>query len=226
MKRSIGIALAGFVGLCVVAISPAAAETWYAQRVTQGDAGMGVEHLWSSGASLRAEVVVSGHPVVTVVHGNRYWVLDRLSGEGISIERHPNAIRADNPAVRPFGDEADRLQRQGGEFIRDEPLGENVSCRLFKLTDDRGRQEVCIRSDDTALPVFVKSWNRTSRREAVISYANWGKGLEIENSFFSIAADAKVKSYTYAAYAKASQEGNVGPAPVLFPQLLHGEREE
>lgn len=226
MKRSTGIALAGFVGLCVVGSAPAAAETWYAQRVTQGDSGMGVEHLWSSGASLRAEVVVGGHPVVTLVHGNRYSIVDRLTGEGISIERHPNAIRADDAAVRPFGDEAERLQRQGGELIRDEPLGENVSCRLYKLTDERGRQEVCVRSEETALPVFIKSWNRNSKQKAVVSYGSWGKGLKIENDFFVVDAGANVKAYTYAAYAKATQAGNVGPAPVLFPHLLHGEREE
>ncbi len=228
MKRSIGISLAGLAAVCLVGLAPAAAsaETWYAQRVTQGGGGIGVEHLWSSGASLRSEVVVGGHPVLTVIHGNRYWVVDRLSGEGISIERHPNAVKASASGARPFADEADRLQREGGEFIRDEPLGEDVSCRLFKLTNERGRQEVCVRSDETKLPVFIKSWDRNTKREAVIQYVNWSKGLAIAEDFFAPDPRAKITPYSYGAYVKATQEGNVGPAPVLFPHLLHGEREE
>ena len=225
MKRRTGIALAGLIAL-VFATSPLAAETWYAQRVTQGRGGIGVEHLWSSGPSLRAEVVVNGHPVVTLVSGSRYSIIDILTGEGISIERHSNAVNADSERLRPFADEAPRLQRRGGEFIRDEPLGDNVRCKLYKLTDEHGRHEVCVQSDENALPVFIKHWDRTTKRESVTQYVNWAKGLEIPTTFFAADPRIKMTPYTYAAYVKATQEGKVGPAPVLFPHLLHGEREE
>lgn len=231
MNRSMGIVRAG---LCVAALAavtglmvePATAETWYAQRVTQSGGGVGVEHLWSSGASLRSEVVVGAHPVVTVVHGDRYWIIDRLTGAGISVVRHRNAVAADDPAGRPFADEAERLKQAGGEFIRDESLGGDMKCQLYKLTDDRGRQEVCVRKDDTELPVFIKSWDRGSKREAMTQYVNWIKDLPIGPEFFAPTPGANVTPYTYEAYVKAAREGSVGPAPVLYPHLLHGYKAE
>ena len=238
MKRSSGMAGGWQAAACLLWLvlpnagaaqepAPAAGpSTWYAQRVTQGGGGMGVEHLWSKGASLRSEVVVSAHPIVTVVHGDRYWVLDRLTGEGISVQRHPNSVAADDPTRRPFGDEAERLQSQGGEFVGDEELGGDASCRLYKLTDDRGRQEVCVRDDELGLPVILRNWDRQTNRTHVVQYVNWFRDLEIDGSFFMPQAGLNLKGYTYEAYMKAVNEQSVGPAPVLYPHLLHGEPEE
>ena len=218
-------ALSGLSALLATSTS-AEAETWYAQRVTTSSGSVGVEHIWSKGASLRSEVVVGAHPIVTVVHEDRYWIFDRLSGEGISVARHPNAVAADDPDRRPFGDEADRLEREGGEFVGDEKITPEISCRLIKLTDDRGRQEVCVRDDETRLPVFLKTWDRDSNRRARIQYVNWIKDLEIEGSFFTLDGSRALKSYSYEAYVKAANDGTVGPAPVLYPHLLHGDREQ
>lgn len=208
----------------LLAASPVWAESWYAQRVNQGGGGIGIEHLWSRGASLRSEVVVGAHPIVTGVDGDRYWIVDRMTGKGVSIQRHPNAIRADDPAKRPFGNEAERLQKQGGEYVRDEPIGADATCRLYKLTDERGRQEVCVGGDENALPVYVVNWDRKSKREGRVSYVNWIRGLEIDPAFFRPGAGIEITSYTYDEYVKAAASGVVGPAPVLYPHLLHGDR--
>ena len=230
MKRSIWNVGGWIAGIFAVAASAASASaegnTWYAQRVTQSAGGVAVEHIWSKGASLRSEVVVGAHPVVTVVHGDRYWILDRLSGEGISVARHPNAVGADDPNRRPFGDEAERLQAEGGEFVGDEEITPEFSCRLIKLTDDRGRQEVCVRDDEVGLPVFLRTWDRSTNRNATIQYVNWIKDLEIDTSFFVPDGGGTMKSYTYEDYVKATNGGVVGPAPVFYPQLLHGAREQ
>lgn len=206
--------------------TPALSETWYAQRVSQTGGGIGIEHLWSNGASMRSELVVNARPVTTVVHGKRYWVIDRMSGKGVSIARHPNAVRADSATKRPFGDEGDRLQQRGGEFVRSEKLGPDVACKLYKLTDDAGRQEVCVGDDENKLPVYILSWDRRTKREGRLSYMNWLRGLEIAPGFFNPGKGAEIKTFTYEAFVKASDAGAVGPAPILYPHLLHGDREQ
>ncbi len=206
--------------------SPALGETWYAQRLSQTGGAVGVEHLWSSGDSLRSEVVVGARPIVTGVHGDRYWIQDRMTGKGISVRRHPNAVKADASRARPFGDEAERLLRRGGEYVRDESLGGEASCKLYKLTDDAGRQEVCVGADENELPVYIVSWDRKSKREGRTSYMNWIRSLEIDPQFFEAPSGPGIQVYTYEAFVKASAEGSIGPAPVIYPHLLHGDREQ
>src|SRR5262245_24498097 len=63
---------------------PSGPPTWYAQALTRGDAGLNVTHLWSKGASLRAETVVAGHKIVTIVSRDHYYAYDGLVGDGLS----------------------------------------------------------------------------------------------------------------------------------------------
>ena len=86
-----------------VPASPQAQPTWYAQALTRGDAGLNVTHFWSKGAKLRAETVVSGHKVVTIVHGEWYWAYDGLTLDGVAIRRDPRAVALDD-ATFTFGE--------------------------------------------------------------------------------------------------------------------------
>ena len=225
MNSAIGVvAVAAGIGLGSMIGSAASAESWYAQRVTQSETGLGVEHLWSKGPSLRTEVVIAGHPIVTVVHGDRYWAVDGITGEGVSVTRSPQAVAASQKGGRPFGDEVTRIVAQGGEFIRNEPLGGEASCKLYKLTDDRGRQEVCVQ-EELELPVFLRNWDRATNREAVTRYVNWIRDLETRAGFFDPDPRYKLKNLTYEAFLKAVQDGSLGMTPILYPHLLHGDRD-
>src|SRR2546427_5335557 len=94
---------------------PSGPPTWYAQALTRGEAGLNVTHFWSKGAMLRAETVVAGHKIVTIVRGDRYYAYDGLSGEGLAIRREPAVVAEDRADRRPFAREYEILKRQGAE---------------------------------------------------------------------------------------------------------------
>ena len=101
---------------------PSGPPTWYAQALTRGEAGLNVTHFWSKGAMLRAESVVAGHKIVTIVRGDRYYAYDGLTGEGLSIRREPAAVAADRADQRPFAREYEILMQQGAELVREETM--------------------------------------------------------------------------------------------------------
>lgn len=201
------------------------AESWYAQRLSTGDVSLGFEHLWSRGASLRAEVVLGGRPILTVVHKNRYIVVDKLAGTGISVERHENAQRTPAAPGRPFGfgDELESLLEEGGEYVGDETF-QGVRCRLHRLTGQVGRQEVCVQEEGNGLPLYIKHWSRDSNREILVQYLNWVHAFETGPDFFAPDPRVQLREYRYADFIKAASQGEV-KEPVLYPRLIHGPRE-
>ncbi len=56
--------------------------TWYAQAVSRGEQGSVVSHFWSKGSKFRAEIVIGGHRIVTLVNGEYYYTLDELLSQG------------------------------------------------------------------------------------------------------------------------------------------------
>ncbi len=202
-----------------------AANTWHTRRITTGAAGLRIENLWSRGAALRSEVVVNGHPVITLVEGPRYVVVDLLRGVGIAVQRHANARAQDSPKLRPFGSELEIMNTQGGEFVGMDVFA-GVDCRLHRLTNSRGRQEVCVLGDEgkKELPVFVRHWDRDTNRDTNIQYVNWRQGFEIADNFFAPDPRLQLTSFEYDAYVKALGEGRAD-MPILYPLLLHGPRE-
>lgn len=196
--------------------APAADNTWYTQRI---DAGR-VEHLWSKGGMFRAQTVIGGHPIVTLVSGRDYIALDLLSGKGISVQRHSNAARADESGARPFGDELQLLQAQGGERV-----GEDADwggCVLHKLTNEGGRLEVCVSADENELPVYMERWERATNRTWRRNYRFWRPGINLGAQFFAPPAGAVLTRFAYADYVKAARDGTPEDVPVLYPALLHG----
>lgn len=200
------------------------APSWYALRLRTGEVSLGFEHLWSSGASLRAEFVLGGRPVLTVVHKNRYIVVDKLAGTGVSVERHKNAQRAPVAPGRPFGfgDELESLLEEGGEYVGDETF-QGVRCRLHRLTSQVGRQEVCVQEEEegSGRPLYVKIWSRDSNQEVLIQYLNWVHAFETGPDFFTPDPRVKLREYSYDDFAQGKVK-----EPVIFPRLIHGPREK
>ena len=142
-------------------------NTWYAERIISGDTPPIVEHLWSKGSKLRAETVIGGQPILTLVNGEQYITIDRLTNTGVSIQRSPSAIRADAGRSRPFGNEGSILQSAGGERVSTERIG-GRPCELYRLTNSEGKQEVCVSQDPARLPLQLTVWRRKSNKEAFL----------------------------------------------------------
>jgi hypothetical protein len=214
------------LALLLLAAPMAAQETpstWYAERVISGDTPPIVEHLWSKGSKLRAETVIGGHPILTLVDGQRYITVDRLSKTGVSIQRSSDAIRQDAERSRPFGNEGSILQRAGGEKVSTEKVG-GRPCDLYRLTNSEGRQEVCISQDQARLPLQLRVWRRKSGKEAVTRYLDWVSGIALPDAFFVPDSSVELEQLSYQDYLRRAGNEEIGPAPPLFRGLLHGTK--
>jgi hypothetical protein len=196
-------------------------DTWYAERIISGDTPPIVEHLWSKGPKFRAETVVGGQPIVTLVNGERYITIDRLSRTGVSIERRPDAIREDAERGRPFGNEGTILQSAGGEKVSTETVG-GRPCELYRLTNSEGRQEACVSRDQSRLPLQVKIWRRKTGKQALTRYLDWVSGLPLPDEFFEPEGSVKLEQVSYDDYVRRAGKEQIGPAPPFFRGLLHG----
>ena len=227
VRRSGLLRAALAVALCALALAVeagAAEETWYAQRFTSGDAPVRVDQLWSKGSRLRAETVIAGRPILQLVAGERYYIVDRLAGTGISVRRSPAAIRADARRGRPFGNEAQAITDAGGERVGSQRLGPR-DCDLYRLTSREGRREVCVTPDEARLPIQLESWNRASGQSSTVRYLDWTRGIPVPDRFFQPDPNWQIEHFDYDDYRKRSRQAPVGPAPPFYSTLLHGSPE-
>lgn len=196
--------------------------TWYAQALSRGPAGLNVTHFWSKGASLRAETVIAGHKVVTIVHGETYYTYDEILGTGMAIGRSPEALAVASPDRRPFGNEASNLVRQGAELVGEEDiLGRR--CDVYRLTDQRGRREVWVTKDAARLPLRIKIYHRSSGTWQYTDYLNWQTAIPVPDAFFQPDPTIQLVRFTFDEYMRATGlEGPQGPVPVLYGDLLRG----
>jgi outer membrane lipoprotein-sorting protein len=206
---------------------PAAEPTptsWYAQRITHGDTGVAVENYWSKGRKLRAEIVISGASLVTLVSGEFYSIVDVTNQRGVRIRRAPDAIALDKtkPNERPFGHEADELAAKGAELVRSDNLGDRP-CRVLRLTDDVGKREVWVTDDKKKMPLRIEFFGRENGVHTTTDYIDWISDLALPDAFFEPDPRIPLETVEYADYVKRSGEGPVGPAPVLFAPLLPGK---
>jgi len=222
MLPRLALALLGF------AASAAAADSWHAERITSGAGSQPrVERLWSKGAALRAEIVLGGHVVITYVKGDRYVVVDALTGKGTSIQRSPKSIADDAKRGRFFGTEQQSLVAAGAEKVKTEGSGEGA-CDLYRITDQAGRREVCVTTSKEQLPLYVRAWDRQSGAESETRYLAWAKDLEgkdvaISDSFFTPDPRVTLESLTFDAFMAKAQAGeSAAVAPILYPELLVG----
>ncbi|MEE9607322.1 MAG: hypothetical protein V3U03_06240 [Myxococcota bacterium] len=199
--------------------------TWYAQAIARGDMGLNITEFWSKGAKMRAETVVAGHKVVTIVNGDTYYAYDSLTKRGVAIGRAPAAIAADDPQRRPFGKEAQVLLRQGAEKVREEVfLGR--PCDVYRVTDRRGRREIWVTRDAKQLPLRIQVYVRSRHRNQNTDYVNWLSGLSISDRFFEPEAGIELDRIGFAEYVVRASTDLVGPVPVLYADLLRGKRGE
>ena len=199
-------------------------DTWFGERITGGDTPLRVEYFWSKGRKLRSETVVQGYPITTLVSGEFYYVIDPIRRSGIGIRRSPAALKEDRdqPGLRPFGNEADLFALKGAEKVRNETLdGRNML--VYRLTDESGRREIWVTDDKLHLPMRIDGFARSSGKHVRSDYVDWSRSIDLPDSFFEPDPGMEIERIEYDDYVKRAAEGPVGPAPVLFRDLLHGK---
>lgn len=222
LRRRIGLG----IGLCIAVAAGAAAadtNTWYAQRLTGGDTPLRVEHFWSKGAKMRTVTVVGGFPLTTLVSGEFYYVIDTVRNAGLAVRRSKRAILEDRERPRPFGLEGVILQEQGAEPVREGDLA-GRPCRVYRITDDRGRREAWITADALQLPLRIEAFDRSSGLSVRTDYVDWARDLALPDAFFEPPPGVAMERYEYDDFVSKSAEGMIGPAPILHGDLLHGAR--
>ena len=203
--------------------APRGSTSWYALRITRGDTGVIVAHLWSAGRNLRAQAVLGGVPILQLVSGEWYYVIDELRKVGVAVRRSPKALEADRTAGarRPFGNEAADLLKRGAEPVREEEVG-GRKARVLRLTDRLGRHEVWVTDDESQLPIRIDSIDRETGAHIVSDYVDWLSQLQLPDSFFEPDPRVQLERIEYEEYLRRASKQPVGPAPVLFADLLHG----
>jgi outer membrane lipoprotein-sorting protein len=198
--------------------------TWHAQRITHGDTGVAVENYWSKGRKLRAEIVVQGVLVHTIVAGEFYTIVDVTNQKGVQIRRSPAALALDakSPGERPFGREGAELVSKGAEVVRSDSLA-GRPCRVYRLTDAVGKREVWVSDDKRKLPLRIEFWARDSGVHTTTDYIDWISEIALDDAFFQPDPRVPLETVEYDDYVKRSGSEPVGPAPVLFAPLLHGK---
>lgn len=216
------VLLSLLVAVSAAGESGAPAEaSWFVQRVTTGDTPLRIEYFWSKGSRLRAETVVAGRPIVTLVSGEFYYVIDELAASGVAIRRSPRALAEDGRRGRPFGREGDQMLAEGAEKVgTDDRMGR--TCELFRITDRLGRREICLTPDAHRLPVHGQQFDRASRRNVETRYVDWAQGFPASDDFFVPDPRLALERIEYDDYLERARRGSVGPAPVLYRELLHG----
>jgi hypothetical protein len=179
-------------------------------------------HFWSDGALFRSEAVIAGRKIVTVVSAEKYYVVDAVGGTGIAIERSDAAKALDGNRARPFANEFEELLRNGGEHIRTEKVATRT-LEVYRVTDARGRRTIWVMQTDPPVPLRVETYDRESATTGRVDYMNWLQGPLIDESFFMVDPRWRIEQISYKDYRKRIRKGPVGPAPVLYQHLLHGE---
>ena len=96
-------------------------------------------------------------------------------------------------------------------------------CKMYRLTEERGKTEVWLTDDKRKLPVRVEFSRRDTGAKSTTDYIDWIADLELSDPFFEPDPRVELERVEYADYVTRSQSGSiVGPAPVLFSNLLHG----
>ncbi|MCP4038365.1 MAG: hypothetical protein GY733_15605 [bacterium] len=208
----------------VAAQAPELPETWYVRTRVATDYGPVINHYWSKGSWFRAETVLAGHRVITIVNATHYYICDMVMGKGTAIERSVLAIEQDAGRGRPFARELDDLIAAGGEKIHQGPSNEGgLPYRIYQLTNENGRRRVVVTDSEPPLPIRVETFVRSSGDQGILEYAGWQRDLEIHDSFFEAPAAISWQQLAYEQYVERVGKEPIGPAPVYYRDLLHGK---
>jgi len=198
----------------------AGAPTWYALTLAHSEIGLNIAYFWSKGSRLRAETVVAGRKIVSIVNGDTYYAFDATSREGVAIGRAPEAIAKDAPGRRPFGREVEVIVEQGGEKVGEEEIG-GRPCERYRVTDGAGRREVWVTKDELRLPVRLEIYTRLSGKTIHTDFVNWAAELPIDDGFFEPDPDLRLTRLSFEEFSER-QFTPVGPVPILYMDLLTG----
>jgi hypothetical protein len=197
------------------------ADTWYAQALAQSEVGINVTHFWSKGPLLRAETVVLGRRVVTIVNGGTYYAYDGLGRTGVAVGRAPSAIEQDAVRKRPFGNELTALLEQGAESVGFENLG-GREVEVFRVTDERGRRQVWVTTGEERLPLRIEVFRRQTGRTLSTDFLNWLSGIAISDAFFEPEPGIDFVHLSFDEYLLRQADGkSLGPVPIFYADLLH-----
>lgn len=226
-RRVVPLAVAAWIAIAAAGVSAQepkaaiAAPTWYAQVLARGEAGVNVTYFWSSGSKFRAETVVAGHKIVTIVNGPSYTAYDATTLEGVAIARAPEALALDSPDRRPFGNELEVMQKMGAEKIGEESL-HGVECDVYARSDAKGRRVLWVTKKEPRLPLHIEIYDAPSASTRYTDFVDWLDALKLRDEFFRPDPAVKLQNYGLAEYLEASGKGPVGPVPVLYTDLLQG----
>lgn len=197
--------------------------SWYAQTIALNEKGRSqMAHFWSKGPLFRSEMVVQGRKIVTIVDRTTYYVIDEASGQGIAIERAEAARALDARSQRPFGNELEKLLREGGELIRSEQV-RGQPADVYRLTNAQGRRTVWVSTSKLQVPLRIETYTREGATTGSVDYLLWAHNPMLADSFFAPNPRVRMKQLSYEEYRKESRRAPVGPAPVLYRHMLHGE---
>ena len=197
-------------------------DTWYVTAVSAVGPRVQFTHYWSKRDRFRADTVIAGHRVVSIVNGDKYYSLDTVSALGLQVTRDPAAIAADKTRSRPFADEWDELMRAGGESIGTEMI-QGRESEIFRLTNSTGRRTVWVSVTEPRVPVRVETFDRKSGKKESLEYINWLRGLNIADAFFEPPVQSQLEKLDYLEYARESRLGPVGAVPVLYRRFLQAD---
>ncbi len=194
--------------------------TFYASSIGRSADDFLFVHYWSKGPLFRSETTINGHPVITIVNGVSYYILDPSLGLGIEIQRSPAAIAQDAKRSRPFGREYEEIIASGGEWVRSEKLdGRDVD--VYKATNDQGRRTLWLARSELRLPLRIENFDRKSGRTGRLDYVIWIPGVHIIDEFFTPSPAIPLKRFeSYGEYMQELRRGPIPPAPPLFRSFL------
>jgi hypothetical protein len=69
----------------------------------------------------------------------------------------------------------------------------------------------------------VKTYDRETATTGKVDYVNWLHNPLVGDEFFAPDPRLKLQQFGYEEYRKRLRLGPIGPAPVLYRHLLHGE---
>jgi outer membrane lipoprotein-sorting protein len=205
------------------AAPPARPASWYAATVAEDErGGFLMVHFWSKGPLFRSEAVLAGRRIVTIVDREKYYIIDAVGHTGVALERSEAAIALDDTRRRPFANDLDRLLKEGGELVGSEEAG-GRSVDIYRVTNQRGRRTIWVSTTNPPIPLRVETYDRASGTTGKVDYVNWLHNPAISDDFFKPDPRVRLDHFSYESYRKRLRLGPVGPAPVLYRHLLHGE---
>jgi len=179
-----------------------------------------VAQYWSLGPLLRAEAVIGGSNVVTVVDGETYAVFDALTNRGYRVKRSADAKARDAIRKRPFGLHLQEILDQGGERIREEK-SDGIDVDVYRVTDEQGRRTLWARAGEDQIPIRLETYERSRGRTGRLDWINWLEGVEIPVAFFAPPSEVVFEDFdSFEEFQIRAAQSPLSPAPPFFPELI------